>query len=273
MRALALALLLASSPAVPVAAEVITQSPRPVGNPWVTASAPVAVQASAVQLEGPQGALARSPRPVPRPELQVAAAPVAETPEVEVPLAEVRPLTRREKRRLRREAASMEGAVCGVPAIKGEAIADIGSPSRGCGVDDPVRVTSVSGVRLSQGATVDCSVAQALNTWVAEVAQPAFDGRLVELEIAAHYVCRSRNNQKGAPISEHGKGRAIDISGFVLADGRVLTVSDDFNRTLKRIYRAACGIFRTTLGPGSDGFHENHFHFDTAERRGGTYCR
>ncbi len=193
MRALVLAVLLAA----PVAAEGIAQSPRPVGNPRLAVPAPVApIEAGVVAPEPPQGALARSPRPVARPEVQVSAAEAPEAtdpvPQAEVPLAEVRPLTRREKRRLRREAASMEGAVCGVPAIKGEAIADIGSPTRGCGVDEPVRVVSVSGVRLSQGATVDCSVAQALNTWVDQVAQPAFDGRLVELQIAAHYVCRSR---------------------------------------------------------------------------------
>lgn len=167
----------------------------------------------------------------------------------------------------------MKGAVCGVAAIKGEQIAPIGSKTGGCGVPEAVRVTSVSGVRLSQAATVDCSLAKALNTWVEDVAQPAFDGRLSELQVAAHYICRSRNNVKGAKISEHGKGRAIDISAFILTDGRVLTVRDNFNRTLRRIYKAACGTFKTTLGPGSDGYHEDHFHFDTSARKGGAYCR
>ena len=27
--------------------------------------------------------------------------------------------------------------------------------------------------------------------------------------------------------------------------------------------------FSTVLGPGSDGYHENHIHVDLAERRGG----
>lgn len=167
----------------------------------------------------------------------------------------------------------MEGAVCGVPTIKGEEIAPIQSKVAGCGVPEAVRVTSVAGVRLSQAATVDCSIATALNTWVQDVAQPAFDGRLSELQIAAHYICRSRNNVKGAKISEHGKGRAVDISAFILSDGKVLTVSDNFNRTLRKIYKAGCGIFKTTLGPGSDGYHEDHFHFDTSARSGGAYCR
>ncbi|MBA3911305.1 MAG: hypothetical protein C0524_15895 [Rhodobacter sp.] len=167
----------------------------------------------------------------------------------------------------------MAGAVCGVASIKGEEIAPIGSKVSGCGVPEAVRVTSVAGVRLSQPATMDCSLAKGLNTWVDEVAQPAFNGRLSELRIAAHYVCRGRNNAKGAKVSEHGKGRAIDISAFVLTDGKVLTVRDNFNRTLRRIYKSACGIFRTTLGPGSDGYHEDHFHFDTSARKGGAYCR
>jgi hypothetical protein len=167
----------------------------------------------------------------------------------------------------------MQGAVCGVPAIKGVEIKPITSKVKGCGVEEPVAVTSVAGVRLSQTATVDCSIAKALNSWVDEVAQPAFDGRLVELQVAAHYICRGRNNKKGARISEHGKGRAIDISAFVLSNGKALTVAGNYNRLMRRIYKAACPYFRTTLGPGSDGYHEDHFHFDTSARSGGSYCR
>ena len=48
-----------------------------------------------------------------------------------------------------------------------------------------------------------------------EVAQPAFNGNLVEMRVAAHYSCRSRNNIKGAKISEHGKGRAIAIAASI----------------------------------------------------------
>lgn len=273
-------------------AETVDRSPRPLPNPAlgaVPAVAPAVAPAAVAATSAGEGALARSLRPEPRPAAlgqRIAAlsatAPaegldLSSTPEVAEPepAAVARPMTRAERRaerRRQRAAQSMEGAVCGVPGIKGEEIAPITSRTRGCGVADAVRVTSVAGVRLSQAATVECSIAQALNSWVDEVAQPAFDGQLVELQIAAHYVCRSRNNKRGAPISEHGKGRAVDISGFVLSSGRVLTVSDDFNRVLRKIYRAGCGYFRTTLGPGSDGYHENHFHFDTAVRNGGPYC-
>ena len=274
----------------------VESSPRPQPNPLRAgvlpgpspASDPVpAPVAAPVAEEAASGtALARSLRPMPRPGAltdRIAALQSATTPEAaglavppqepEIDLASVEPLTRAERRRMRREAASMEGAVCGTPAIKGEPIAPITSSTRGCGVADPVRVTSISGVRLSQAATVDCSIARALNGWVEEVAQPAFDGRLVELQVAAHYICRGRNNKKGAVISEHGKGRAIDISAFILSDGKVLTVAQNYNRLMRRIYKAACGYFKTTLGPGSDGYHEDHFHFDTSARSGGAYCR
>ena len=37
---------------------------------------------------------------------------------------------------------------------------------KGCGIPDPVRVTSVDGVALSQASTMDCATANALETWV-----------------------------------------------------------------------------------------------------------
>jgi hypothetical protein len=37
----------------------------------------------------------------------------------------------------------------------------------------------------------------------------------------------------------------------------------------ERMRRSICGRFTTVLGPGSDGYHENHIHMDLAERRGG----
>jgi hypothetical protein len=77
---------------------------------------------------------------------------------------------------------------------------------------------------------------------------------------------------KGAKISEHGKGKAIDIGAFVLDNGQMLTVLDNYNKSVRKAHAAACGPFGTTLGPGSDGFHENHLHFDTARYSYGSYC-
>lgn len=283
-------------------AQDVDRSPRPPVNPRLAGVLPPVETAGDLQSQAealapapaetvavtdvPPEALLRSLRPLSRPDalterlagLKAASnAPGLDLslrePDNEIDLAAIPPPTRKEERKKRREKASKAGSVCGVAAIKGEEIARIGSKVGGCGVENPVRVTSVAGVRLSQAATVDCSIAKALNAWVDEVAQPAFDGKLVELQVAAHYICRSRNNVKGAKISEHGKGRAIDISAFILSNGTVLTVAQNYNKLLRRIYKAGCGYFKTTLGPGSDGYHEDHFHFDTSARSGGAYCR
>ncbi len=67
-----------------------------------------------------------------------------------------------------------------------------------------------------------------MNGWVLGAAIPTIGetgGGLRSLKVAAHYACRSRNHKRGARLSEHAKGNAIDISEFRLADGSALTVT------------------------------------------------
>jgi hypothetical protein len=179
-----------------------------------------------------------------------------------------------------REVERQRGAICGDPDIQGEQVGRVPGKIKGCGIDEAVRVRSVAGVKLSQPALITCDAARALKTWVVNGAKPAFRqrGPLVELKVAADYVCRPRNNQRGAKISEHGRGRAIDISGFTMQDGEVVTVLQGWGRgsTLRPLglaLKAACGPFGTVLGPKSDGYHEDHFHMDVARYRNGPYCR
>lgn len=251
--------LLASPAAAPEAAPAATDaallsSPRPQSRPAAITGKVAAVrEASAAKTAGPD---LLATRPEPRPD------------DAELALAEPAPKSKKKNR----EAGSRKGSVCGVNAIKGEKIAPIKSKVKGCGLKDGVRVTSVSGVALSQGATIDCATARALNTWVEQVVQPAFRDQVVELKVAAHYICRSRNNVKGAKVSEHGRGKAVDIAALVLANGKVLSVAQNY-KALRGVHRGACGIFGTTLGPGSDGYHEDHLHLDTAPYRTGPYCR
>lgn len=183
------------------------------------------------------------------------------------------------ERAMARRAERRKGQVCGDPEIQGDVVGFVPGRINGCGVSEAVRVKSVSGVTLSQPATLDCNTARALKTWTVKSAQKNLrdiGGGLASLRVAAHYACRTRNNQPGGRISEHGRGKAIDISGFVLRDGTTLTVLRDWNarnRALKRMHSDACGTFGTVLGPNSDRFHQDHFHFDTARHRGGAYCR
>ena len=208
-------------------------------------------------------------RPEPRPRgLARRAAPA---PEVVAPAAVIRPAPGASA------PVSRRGSVCGLPGLQGEVLAPIIGRVKGCGVAQPVRVTSVDGVRLSQGAIMDCETARALHAWVQKGLQPAFKGRVTGVQVAGHYVCRTRNHKSGARLSEHSKGKAIDISAIHLAGGQSLSVLRDWRGrqgpAMKAAHRAACGIFGTTLGPGSDGMHEDHMHFDTASHRNGAYCR
>ncbi len=243
---------------------------RPAARPVVVAPDPVASQpAAAVRL-----ALV-TPRPVKRPAgllERARKAPEVEPDAVIVKTAAIRvnpgeALVKPKK-----------GSVCGDPRIRGETLAPIPAKVKGCGIAEPVRVNEVDGVRLSPGATMDCTTAKALKSWVANGLKPAVGKRgVAELKVAASYACRSRNNIKGARISEHGRGKAIDIAAIVLGNGQVIDVLRDYRRDtgkfLRAAHKSACGVFGTTLGPGSDGYHENHLHFDTASHRGGPYCR
>ncbi|MFU8882241.1 MAG: extensin family protein [Rhodobacterales bacterium] len=182
-----------------------------------------------------------------------------------------------------RSGASSSGypMICGDPALRGEVVGRVPGGITGCGIDNAVRLHEVNGVQLSTGAVVDCPTAKAFKTWVARGMTPAVGnqgGGVESIRIAASYACRTRNHQAGARISEHGRGKAIDVSGYTLRDGTQVTVLRDWGsgrngRALRQMHRAACGPFGTVLGPDADRFHLDHFHFDTARHRGGAYCR
>ena len=179
-------------------------------------------------------------------------------------------------------AAAIRGQVCGDPAIQGEVIPDIAGPG-GCGVIGAVRVKSVAGIRLTTQPTIDCNTAKALRRWVTDGIVPAVGdtgGGVVALRVMGHYTCRNRvgGSSTNNKLSEHGRGRAVDIGGIQLRNGRELTVLTDWNKgtagqQLKAMWKAACGPFGTVLGPSANAAHRDHFHVDTARYRNGTYCR
>jgi hypothetical protein len=115
-------------------------------------------------------------------------------------------------------------------------------------------------------------MAEAIVSWVREEAAPrALDlgSPLRTIANLASFDCRGRNRIVGAKLSEHGKGNALDIRALKLADGKVVELTDpqvpkDFRDGLRQ---SVCARFMTVLGPGSDGYHEDHVHVDLAERR------
>ncbi|MCC1491364.1 extensin family protein [Cognatishimia sp. F0-27] len=174
------------------------------------------------------------------------------------------------------------GGLCGDPVLKGVVVGRVPGRIAGCGIENAVRLDQVGQISLSQGATINCATAKAFKTWIETGAMPAFGDRgggLAGLKVAASYACRTRNHRRGAKISEHGKGNAIDISAFFLLDGTEIPLLGNWNsgtngQAMKKMHAAACGPFKTVLGPDSDRWHQDHFHFDVAQHRGGgTYCR
>ncbi len=214
------------------------------------------------------------------------AAPAVMTPEVteQAVARALRPNQRTKslvKKAMAKKQARKKGAVCGDVDIQGEFVGFVPGRFKACGIQDAVKVRSISGVGLSQQALMNCRTAKALKKWVNKGMKPAVGkagGGVKEIRVAAHYACRTRNNQPGAKISEHGKGNAIDISAFRLNDGSLITVLGGWRTQhqgpiLKKMHKSACGPFGTVLGPNSDRFHQDHFHFDTAKYRSGSYCK
>ncbi len=220
-------------------------------------------------------------RPQARPEASVTLPQTTKRPKMRNEQLALFGLGKKRKQERARAKAEREGMVCGVSGLQGEVVGQVPGKISGCGVNDAVKLRSVSGVALSQHAIMDCVTAKALKTWVDTGVKPAFGkmgGGVRKLRVAAHYACRTRNNKTGAKISEHGKGRAIDISGFYLENGKEISVLNDWGKgrggkALRAARKAACGPFGTVLGPGSDRYHDDHFHFDTARYRGGPYCK
>ena len=155
----------------------------------------------------------------------------------------------------------------------------------GCGIRYPIEISRLPGdVRLSGRTVLNCRTGEALALWTKKIAAPEakkrFNASLRKIDQYASYHCRTRNSLKGTKLSEHAKGNAIDLGRFHLSDGTIVDVASRPAKKsaqaafLKALRDAGCTFFATVLGPGSDPYHDTHFHFDTARRRNGSrYCK
>ncbi|MFN8830706.1 MAG: extensin family protein [Labrys sp. (in: a-proteobacteria)] len=141
-------------------------------------------------------------------------------------------------------------------------------------------------IALSRTETLACPMVPALTRWLNEEVQPAalanFGSPVVEMKTAGSYNCRKRNHARTGRWSEHAFANALDVSGFVLADGRTTSLrngwrgSPDEQSFWRDIAYGGCRQFNTVLGPGSDGKHEHHLHLDLARhssKRSVRVCR
>jgi hypothetical protein len=221
--------------------------PRPAEAPSVQPQAPATAKAAPTAPEKPAGpAAAVAPTPVPSsspaPAPQPSACRLALTEEIAI-----------------------------APSIP-----DIHDPG-GCGGEDLVRLEAVvlpdkHRVSLKPAATMRCGMATAIAEWVRSDIEPIAEGlgsRLADLDNYDSYDCRGRNGIAGALLSEHGRANALDVRGWKLANGQSIGLTDrNAPRELREsVLHSVCTRFTTVLGPGSDGYHEDHIHLDLMERR------
>jgi len=153
----------------------------------------------------------------------------------------------------------------------------------GCSTVNTVRLASLQGdyaaLALSNLGPVTCPLANSFAAWarfgVDRAARQILGSALVRIETMGSYNCR--NVAGSERRSAHATASAIDVSGFVLVDGRRITVLDDWRdgtpaerRFLQVVHASACKRFGTVLGPDYNAAHQNHFHVELSGR---SFCR
>jgi hypothetical protein len=134
---------------------------------------------------------------------------------------------------------------------------------------------------VSNLGPVTCEVSQVFAAWarfgVDRAARQILGSGVRSIETFGSYSCR--NVAGTSRRSGHATGAAIDVSGFVLEDGRRITVknawSDGSERErefLRVVQRSACKRFATVLGPNYNAAHHDHLHVEGVIE-GASYCR
>jgi len=221
----------------------------------------------------PLGAAVRPPKvvPLPKPRPLEALPPKSETPAIGPEVKDAEKPTE--------AAPAPQPSACRLALTETIAIApsipDIHGPG-GCGGEDLVRLEAVvlpdgHRVTLKPAATLRCKMASAIAAWVRTDIAPlanSLGSVIADLDNFDSFECRGRNRIAGAMLSEHGRANALDVRSFKFADGRTISLTDrGVPRDLREtVLHSACARFSTVLGPGSDGYHEDHIHLDLMER-------
>jgi hypothetical protein len=158
------------------------------------------------------------------------------------------------------------------------------SEGQNCRTIDNIKLLDFGTQATNLGA-MTCPLASQFSAWARYAAAPAakqyFGSKLVQIETMGTYNCRNIKGGRSGRISQHAFGNAVDISAFILEDGRRISVLSGWNGKpgerafLRRLHESACKRFGTILGPAYNAAHANHFHFDMAQsmKDGSSYCR
>ncbi|CAN5194319.1 extensin family protein [soil metagenome] len=147
-----------------------------------------------------------------------------------------------------------------------------------CAFADAVRLKPQAGaIALAPaGVAPSCPVVASLKLWEWQVVQPTaqrlFGQPVARITHFGSYSCRRIYGRAAGDFSEHATADAIDISGFIFADGRKVTVVRDWKGDgkdaifLRDVRDGACKLFSTVLSPDYNAAHRDHFHLDQAQR-------
>ena len=153
----------------------------------------------------------------------------------------------------------------------------------GCSTLNSVRLSKLRSdyhaLSVANLGPVTCPAANDLAGWarfgVDRAARQILGSPLARIETMGSYNCR--NVAGTSRRSGHATANAIDVSGFVLADGRRVSVLGDWNngssaerRFLRIVHKSACKRFGMVLGPDYNAAHRDHFHL---EKKRGSTCR
>jgi hypothetical protein len=112
-----------------------------------------------------------------------------------------------------------------------------------CGAPAPVAVKRIGSgankVEISPPAVLNCAMVVGLHAWVEKTLQPAAQEALgspvTRLRNLSGYACRNRIGSQfhSDRLSEHALANAVDIAGFVTADGRSIEVARHWGPTAR----------------------------------------
>jgi hypothetical protein len=156
---------------------------------------------------------------------------------------------------------------------------------QGCTNLGTVRLAALHADSASLGVSnlgpVTCEVGRAFAGWarfgVDRAARQILGSGIRSIETFGSYSCRNvagSNRRSG-----HATGAAIDVSGFVLEDGRRVTVKNAWfagnareREFLRIVQQSACKRFATVLSPDYNSAHHDHLHVEGVTD-GSSYCR
>jgi hypothetical protein len=151
-----------------------------------------------------------------------------------------------------------------------ERVQDWSTPE-GCGVTNAVRIKQ-SAIPWNRPSIVTCSMENSIWDYETQIVQPAaqrhFGRKVRKLWHAGTYNCRGERGGRPERLSQHSFGKAIDITGFELDDGTVVSVAHDWrdkgekSEFLHEVAKGACSLFSVVMTPNRNAEHHDHLHLD-----------